>query len=124
MAVEISFPNAVSSDANLFASELRRDLTSEGIAPAGLSIHRVDTEAMDMGSLLVVGQHAIEGVVAAHALFTMAQTLVHFAKRNRCIVKVKSTRGNVSVEVDKIDPDSLAALLKNIAEVSRDESSA
>jgi hypothetical protein len=119
MVLEITFPTATSADANIYARELRTELSKCGIPPSAISVHRTHPENMDLGSALELTQLAIDAIAALHSSYALGHAIHSFCKRNQSTIRIKSPIANIDIATDAADPARLSELLKKIAEMHR-----
>jgi len=121
VAIQITFSDVASRDANFYASKLRNELLNLGIQGNSILIERSNPEHMDSGSILQMTVEGLQGLAATYSCFTAARLLLGFSFRHHCVLNIRSRDGDINIATNKIDVDGLASVLKKIAEVSRDK---
>ena len=117
MDLEITFPASSSEDAGLFAGEFRTMLLSHGISKELVRPVRTNAANMDVGSALEIARLGMEAILAAHAAFSFGQIISEFAKRNNCLVRIRSQAAHVDVTTSVADHEMFVTTLKKLAEL-------
>jgi hypothetical protein len=113
--MEITFPSASSSDASVFASELRTLLLGYGVSRDSIILKRTNAEHMDVGGALEIARMGVETVLAMHATFNLMQLIHEFSKRNRCTIRIRSEVANVDVSTNTADQKIFVETLQKLA---------
>jgi hypothetical protein len=95
MALEIAFPQLASADASRLAQELRGKLVEQGMPAKGVAVQRGDPENMDWGEILYFTNLAIEGFIATHGVFQLANIIHEFATKHQSVLLLKTELGTI-----------------------------
>ena len=111
--IAISFPDKSPAEASVLVQNLHRLLRLQGVPEEALSIAPQSSEAMSLGSDLVVNLEPI----LRHAEFfvglgVLSLHVSEFLHRFRAAAKIKTTKGEITVGASQTDVQAGAELIE------------